>query len=158
MDAELHKAAEVVASVARGAGWVVAAAESVTAGGIATALAAAPDASEWFAGSLVAYRTATKREVLGVSAERIISAECAQQLVAGVLDLTGADAAVAVTGVGGPDDEEGREAGTVYIAAGTRDDQRVTEHRFGGGPEDVIQASTLHALRLLASLGDQSGS
>lgn len=152
MDAELKQAGEAVAGVVTGPGLIVAAAESVTAGGIGQALAAAPDASEWFAGSLVAYRTETKREVLGVTAEAIISAACAEQLVRGVLKLTGADVAVAVTGVGGPGDEEGRPAGTVFIAAGAADDIRVSEHRFDGEPEGIVRASTLHALRLLVEV------
>jgi len=152
VDAELRDAGEAVARLAAREMWVVAAAESVTAGGIGTALAAAPEASEWFAGSMVAYRTETKRRVLGVTAERIISADCAVQLAEGVLRLTRADAAVAVTGVGGPDEEEGRPPGTVFIAAGNRDAIEVAEHRFAGDAAQVVRDATLAAVRMLAGV------
>src|SRR5215218_5482372 len=104
----ITEAAHAVAAAVKDAGLHVVAAESVTAGGIATALASAGEASEWFCGSIVAYETAVKRRVLGVTAVRIISAECATQLAEGALRVSGADLAVAVTGVGGPDPEEGR--------------------------------------------------
>lgn len=149
MPTELESAAGAVAAAAHGRDRTVAAAESVTAGLIATSLATAPDASEWFAGSVVAYRTAAKRDVLGVEAERVISAECARQMLDGVLVLTGADLGVAVTGVGGPDPEEGQPAGTVIICVGTRHRQHVFEHLFDGPPEEVVRLSTLHALQHL---------
>jgi PncC family amidohydrolase len=149
MPTELQSAAGAVAAAAHGRGRTVAAAESVTAGLIATSLAAAPDASEWFVGSVVAYRTATKREVLGVRAERVISAECAREMTTGVLQLTGADLAVAVTGVGGPDPEEDQPAGTVIICVGTRRKQRLFEHLFEGAPEEIVELSALHALQHL---------
>jgi PncC family amidohydrolase len=149
MESALQSAAGAVAAAAHGRDRTVAAAESVTAGLIATSLAAAPDASAWFAGSVVAYRTATKRDVLGVTAQRIISAECAREMATGVLRLTGADLAVAVTGVGGPDPEEERPAGTVIICVGTRRKQHVFEHLFDGPPENVVELSALHALQHL---------
>jgi len=146
---ELQRTAAAVGTAAHSRGHTVAAAESVTAGSLATALASAPEASEWFLGSVVAYATRTKRLVLGVEAERIISAECAEQLALGALELTGADLAVGVTGVGGPDPEEDRPAGTVFICAATRRRTRMFEHTFDGEPAEVVRLSTLHALRHL---------
>jgi nicotinamide-nucleotide amidase len=146
---EPHDIAHDIATTARNTGRSVAAAESVTAGKIATALAAAPEASEWFRGSVVAYHTATKRDLLGVRSELIISVACAREMAEGALRVTGADLAVAVTGVGGPDPEEGRPAGTVIICAGTSDRLEVFEHAFDGEPEEVVRLSTLHALRHL---------
>ena len=131
------------------AGRTVAAAESITAGQLATALAAAPQASEWFCASIVAYHTGMKRTLLGVTAQAIISRECAIQMAEGILERTGADLAVTTTGVGGPDPEEGRPAGTVIICAGTRDDLRTFEHHFDGPPEEVVRQATLQALRHL---------
>ena len=125
------------------------AAESVTAGGVATALAAAGEASEWFSGSIVAYRTATKRELLGVESDAVISHRCAREMAEGALRLTGADLVVSVTGVGGPDSEEGEPPGTVIICAGQRDDLRVFDHSFTGPPEQVVRQATLQALRHL---------
>jgi PncC family amidohydrolase len=150
---ELQEAGRRVAELLAGTGRTVVAADSVTAGAIATALAAAPDASEWFRGSIVAYHTAMKRQLLGVVVPSVITAECAREMAEGALSVTGADLAVAVTGVGGPDPEEGMPAGTVYISAGPGDALRVFEHRFEGEPADVVRQAALQALRHLAEVG-----
>jgi PncC family amidohydrolase len=141
--------AGAVARAAQADGRTVACAESVTAGAVAQSLAAAPQASEWFAGSVVAYRTATKRELLDVRAERIISAECASELATGAARLFGADVAVGITGVGGPDPEEDRPAGTVFIAVEDGGRAEAFEHRFDGDPHEVIRQATAHALQHL---------
>jgi PncC family amidohydrolase len=142
--------AERVARTAQADGRTIACAESVTAGAVAQRLAEAPEASDWFSGSVVAYRTATKRDLLGVRAERIISAECASELAAGASRLFGADVAVGITGVGGPDPEEDRPAGTVFIAVSDDGGRaEVFEHRFDGEPHEVVAQATAHALRHL---------
>jgi PncC family amidohydrolase len=146
VDAASAEAAEQVGRVSRARGERVVTAESVTAGGIATALAAAGDASEWLCGGVVAYSTATKLRVLGVTAERIISAECATQMAEGALAVAGADLVVAVTGVGGPDDEEGRPPGTVYICTGRDGVLDVREYAFEGEPAEVVAHATREAL------------
>ena len=107
--------AEVADEIARrltAAGMTVAAAESLSSGGITNALGAAPEASDWLRGGVVAYAEQVKREVLGVTAESVTSAQCAREMAEGVARLLGADAAVAVTGVGGPEPDDGEPAGT----------------------------------------------
>ncbi|SDL16385.1 nicotinamide-nucleotide amidase/nicotinamide-nucleotide amidase [Cryobacterium psychrotolerans] len=148
-DHELAGVAKSVAAAVQGRNHTVVAAESVTAGNIARTLAAAPETSGWFRGSIVAYQTMMKRQVLGVAAERIITAQCAQEMAEGALRLTGADLVVAVTGVGGPEPEEGQPAGTVYICAGDKDHLRSFVHQFEGDPETVVHLATLHALQHL---------
>jgi PncC family amidohydrolase len=141
------------AAVARSAitrGVTIAAAESVTAGKIATALAAARDASEWFRGSVVAYQTTMKRNVLGVTSELVITPACARQMADGAIRATGAGVAVAVTGVGGPDPEEDQPAGTVFICVRDADGYRDHEYHFDGDPADVVAQATEQALRHLA--------
>lgn len=147
----------MVAAAATGSSEAVVAAESVTAGSIATALAAAPDASRWFLGSIVAYRTAMKRHLLGVSCDDLITAECARQMAEGALRLSGADLVVSVTGVGGPDPEQGHPAGTVIICAGRTGRLHIFEHAFDGPPEDVVRQATLHALHHLAEQASRVG-
>lgn len=80
----------------------------------------------------------------------MITRECAREMATGVQRVTGADVAVAVTGVGGPDPEEGRPAGTVFIAVAVGDDVAVHEHAFTGDPEKIVAASTRAALEHLA--------
>lgn len=127
----------------------VAAAESLTSGAIASALGAAPDASEWFAGGVVAYSERVKRRVLGVTAESVLTPECARELAEGVVRVLEADAAVAVTGVGGPDPQEGLEPGTVYAAVIVDGRLHTDEWRFEGEPAEVVQRTTQAALLLL---------
>jgi competence/damage-inducible protein CinA C-terminal domain len=135
-------------------GITVAVAESLTGGALAAALARAQDAGEWFAGGVVAYTSATKFRVLGVPEGPVVTARAARAMAVGALELTGADVAVAVTGVGGPGAEEGRPAGTVFMCTAVRTaDEPVTHdfaHEFEGEPEDIVASTIEHALRHLS--------
>ena len=141
--------ASTIAESALAAGHTIAAAESVTAGHVAGALAAGPQASEWFCGSLVVYQTSLKQRLLGVTVDNVITAECATQMLLGVLDATGADFAVSTTGAGGPDPEEGQPAGTLFVCAGSRESHRVERYQLGGSPTEVVEAATHAALAQL---------
>jgi nicotinamide-nucleotide amidase len=144
--------AERVARDAQRLGRAIAAAESVTAGAIAVGLAAAPQASTWFRGSLVAYSSAVKHGVLGVDRGPVITAHAAVQMARGAARLLDADIAVATTGAGGPDPEEGQPAGTVFIAVcGPNQRVQVDRYRFSGGPEEVVKAAAAQALRDLSA-------
>ncbi|WP_448811552.1 CinA family protein [Agromyces bauzanensis] len=138
-----------VARRAQAAGLTVAAAESLTSGAITNTLGAAPDASEWLRGGVVAYAEGVKRDVLGVTADDITSAQCARELAAGVARLLGADAAVSVTGVGGPEPADGEPAGSVYAAVAVRGDIRDAHFQFDGDPSEVVHATVRAALELL---------
>ena len=103
-------------------GLTIAAAESLTGGLVCSALGDVPGASAVLRGSVTAYATELKAQVLGVDAARLASvgpvdAQVAQEMADGVAQLLGADVAVATTGVAGPGPADGHEAGTVYIAA-----------------------------------------
>lgn len=146
--------AEVLARVAIERGLTVAVAESLTGGAIAQALAAAPDASEWFLGGVVAYTVRTKARVLGVPEGPVVNAPTARRMAEGVRELLDADFALAVTGVGGPGPEEGHPAGTVFMAVVTADSTRVSEFAFDGDPGEVVARTVETALRTLrAELG-----
>lgn len=142
--------AEAISRIALDRGITVAVAESLTGGALAQALAAAPDASEWFAGGVVAYTVRTKARVLGVPEGPVVNAPTARRMAEGVRELLDADIAAAVTGVGGPGDEEGQPPGTVFLAVVTADSTRITEFAFAGDPASVLAQTvdaTLHALR-----------
>jgi nicotinamide-nucleotide amidase len=143
--------ADLIARTASDRGLTIAVAESLTGGALAQALAKAPDAATWFAGGVVAYTTATKTRVLGVPQGPVVTAPTARRMAEGVRELTDADVAVAVTGVGGPGEEEGNPAGTVFLAIVTADSTRVTEFAFEGDPASVVDQTVqaaLHALRV----------
>jgi nicotinamide-nucleotide amidase len=138
-----------VSEVVTARGLTVAVAESLTAGMLACALGAAPDASTWFRGGVVAYAAGVKVKVLGVPPGPVVTEECARAMARGVASLLDADLAVAVTGVGGPGEEEGQPPGTVWFGVVSPDGERAELRRFDGNPEDILAATTAHALLLL---------
>ncbi len=127
----------------------IAVAESLTGGALSQAFAAAPDAGTWFAGGVVAYTVETKARVLGVPEGPVVNAPTARRMAEGVRELLDADVALAVTGVGGPGEEEGRPPGTVYLAIVTADSTRVTEFAFSGDPASVVQQTVDASLEAL---------
>jgi PncC family amidohydrolase len=104
----------------RAAGATLATAESLTGGRLAAAVTAVPGASVSYLGGFVAYATALKESQLGVPHELVerygvVSAECARAMASGCRDATGATYALATTGVAGPDPQDGKPAGTVFV-------------------------------------------
>lgn len=157
-DEHLSDVVEEIAAVAAERSLTVACAESLTAGAIASALARGEDAASWFAGGVVSYRSEVKFEVLGVTPGPVVTASCAEEMATGVSTLLGADAAVAVTGVGGPGQEEGHPAGTVFVATRLGDRTEVAQHRFDGDPPAVLDQTVRAAsTQLLARLRSASG-
>jgi nicotinamide-nucleotide amidase len=143
--------ADAIARIALDRGITVAVAESLTGGALAQALAAAPEAGEWFLGGVVAYTVRTKARLLGVPEGPVVNAPTARRMAESVLELLGADIALALTGVGGPDITEGQAPGTVFLAIVTADSTRITEFAFEGEPASVLEqtvAATLKALRV----------
>jgi nicotinamide-nucleotide amidase len=146
---EFARVASEVAERAQAAGLPIAVAESLTSGGIANALGAAPEASEWFRGGVVAYAESVKRDVLGVEADSVNSTQCARELATGVAGLLDAGAAVAVTGVGGPEPEDDEPAGSVYAAVTVQGEVRDAHFQFDGDPSQVVHQTVRAALELL---------
>jgi PncC family amidohydrolase len=104
-----------------GRGETLACAESITGGGLADLLSGTPGASATFVGGVVSYATRVKRDLLGVTASQVVSADCAAQLASGVRSLLGTDWAVSTTGVAGPEKQDDKPVGTVYVGvAGPR--------------------------------------
>ena len=141
---------ETIAHLAADQDLTVAVAESLTSGAIASALGAGPSAASWFAGGVVAYQEPVKFELLGVPEGPVVTAECATAMASGVRRLTGADVAVAVTGVGGPDPSEGKPAGTVWIAVDRDAGANAQEVHLDGEPEQVLDGTVRVALDALA--------
>ena len=146
----IARLADEVRAQAQGRGFTVAVAESLTGGELSSTLAKAADAGDWFAGGVVAYTSATKYRVLGVPEGPVVTPDAARAMAVGALEVTGADASVAVTGVGGPGVEEGSPPGTVFICTATRAATHDFAHEFDGDPEGVVDLTIEHALRHLA--------
>lgn len=126
-------------------GLALGTAESLTGGDLAAALTAVPGASAAYVGGVVSYATTLKQQLLGVSPETLerhgaVSAQCAEQMATGALQLLGADLALSTTGVAGPDLQEGKPAGLAYVGL--------------AGPRGVV-VRELHASGSRAQVRDQ---
>lgn len=131
-------------------GWTLGVAESLTGGLIGARLANVPGASEVFRGSVASYATEVKREVLGVTAERIISGECAQQMAEAAQRVLGADVGIGITGVAGPAEQEGQPVGTVWYAiAVPGHETEAVSAKLPFDRERIRQFSTITVLNLL---------
>ena len=134
-------------------------AESCTAGLLAARIADRPGASAYFAGGAVAYSNAAKTEILGVTPDLLaahgaVSPEIAEAMADGALDRFGADVAVGVTGVAGPDGgTEAKPVGYVCICAKTAEGRVLArDPKLPGGRADVRDRSvsvSMHMLRRL---------
>ena len=135
-------------------GETIACAESLTGGGLAAALTAVPGASASVRGGVVSYATDVKRQLLGVTAKLVVSAECAEQMAAGVRDLLDATWGVSTTGVAGPDIQDGQPVGTVFVGVAGPSGTRVQQLALSGHRDEIRQATVARALeRLLDELG-----
>ena len=151
MTGDAERLAKIIADRASDLGVTVATAESLTSGQIAVHLGAAPDAGSWFSGGAVTYTVEAKQQALGVPDVPVISEECARAMAEGAARVLGADCAVGVTGVGGPDLQEGQPVGTVFIAIHTPAGTTCEEHHFDGDPQEILDATTTRALELLGT-------
>jgi nicotinamide-nucleotide amidase len=108
----------------RARGWRLATAESCTGGLIAALCTSVAGSSDWFERGFVTYSNAAKTAQLGVPAALIdghgaVSEPVARAMVLGALAHSGAQLAVAVTGIAGPGGAvPGKPVGTVWLAWG----------------------------------------
>ena len=131
-------------------GWTLGVAESLTGGLIGSRLANVPGASRTFRGTIGSYATEVKRSVLGVTAEQVVSAECARQMAEAARDVLGADVGIAVTGVAGPEEQDDQPVGTVWFGLAIPGVPTETvSTRLPGDRERIRQFSTISVLNLL---------
>lgn len=150
-------AARVIAEN-RAAGRMVTVAESCTGGLVAAALTEIAGSSAVLDRGFVTYSNEAKRELLGVPAEILdtfgaVSVATAWSMAQGALKASGADVAVAISGIAGPDGgSEHRPVGTVVFARAIRgsDEVNAEEKRLDGSSRaSVRHQATLVALELL---------
>lgn len=144
----MSAAPRVVAALVA-AGRTVATAESLTGGLVCAALTDVPGASATVRGAVVAYATELKARILAVDPGLLatggaVQAEVARQMATGVCRALGADVGVATTGVAGPDPQDGRAVGTVFVAVAA--DERVWVRELSlTGDRAAIRAGTVAA-------------
>lgn len=107
-------------------GLTVSFGESLTGGLLVDQLVSVPGASQVVQGSLVTYATAAKMRLLNVpgaliAQHTVVSAQVATAMAAGALAAFESDIAISATGVAGPDPQEGKRVGEVYVGFAQRD-------------------------------------
>jgi nicotinamide-nucleotide amidase len=148
IDDESMEVAVAAQLIARGITLGVA--ESLTGGLIASRLVNVPGASAWFRGGVVAYHEQVKFDVLGVPVGPVVSEAAAAAMAQGVCRATGSDVGLGITGVAGPDDQEGVAPGSIFIGLRLPDGSTSTrELHLPGDRERVRQYGAISALDLL---------
>jgi nicotinamide-nucleotide amidase len=147
-------AAERVVARLNAVGETLAVAESLTGGLLAARVVDVPGASAVLRGAVVAYATDLKHSLLGVEADLLaregaVHPEVAAQMAAGVRLRLGAHWGLSTTGVAGPDPQDGRAPGTVYVALAWPDGVRVVPLTLSGTRAQIRLATVDAALDLL---------
>jgi nicotinamide-nucleotide amidase len=124
-------------------------AESLTGGLIASRLVNVAGASSWFRGGIVSYASQVKFDVLGVRKGPVVSEEAALEMAKGARRVLGADIGLSVTGVAGPDSQDGQKPGTVFVGLATPTIERVMAMHLPGDRPRVRSYSAISALDVL---------
>lgn len=153
-DGSLSEAAEQLADVLIGQKKTMATAESCTGGWVAKVLTDRAGSSCYLLAGIVTYSNDAKKELLGVAdaslqAHGAVSGPVVREMVAGALATTGADVAVAVSGVAGPGGgTDEKPVGTVWFAWGrTPSDTEAVVEQFSGDRDSVRRQAVLFALQ-----------
>jgi nicotinamide-nucleotide amidase len=146
--ARYRLAAQVLAGLAA-ADATLATAESLTGGLLAATVTSVPGASARYRGGIVAYVTDVKHRLLDVPEEVLqahgaVSAETAEAMAAGAREALGSTHGVATTGVAGPDLQEGKPVGLVYVAVAGPRGTSSSRHRLAG-ERAVVRADAVGA-------------
>ena len=148
------------------AGQTIATCESLTAGLLAATIAEVPGASAVLRGGLITYATELKHELAGVPAEVLeavgpVSPECAEAMALGARRACAADWAVSLTGVAGPDPQDGHPVGEVWCgiasAEGVRSNRLGAAGLLAGDRDEIRRESVREAICLLVAAIEASG-
>jgi nicotinamide-nucleotide amidase len=139
----------VVLDLCRRRGLTLATAESVTGGLVGARLTGIPGASDVFRGAVVSYATDVKQALLGVGEGPVVSEAAARQMAHGVRERLRADIGLSLTGVAGPDEQDGQPVGTLYVGIVGPGFDEVRHVRIPGQREQMRQFAVITALGLL---------
>jgi nicotinamide-nucleotide amidase len=161
-DAQLYAMAETVGRELQAVGSRVVTAESCTGGWITKVLTDVPGSSQWVQSGYVTYSNTAKMRDVGVSALTLqehgaVSEETVREMANGALRVSGAEVAIAVSGIAGPDGgTAGKPVGTVWFGIATpeaRGSAAICElQHFAGDRDQVRRQSVDYALRLVLRL------
>lgn len=148
---------ERLSALQHGSGTLIATAESLTGGMLASGLSAAEGSSDWFRGGIVAYQRAVKYGLLRVPEGPVVSEISARTMAESVRELLGSEVACAVTGVGGPETQDGMPVGTVFLAVASPEGTVVRRYLFEGDAPEILRQTVSAALRELLEAVESLG-
>ena len=132
-------------------------AESVTGGLVAARLTEIPGASDVLRGSIVSYATEVKQQLLDVPEGPVVSEEAALAMARGAARVLGSDVTMALTGVAGPDEQDGMPVGTLCVAIVWGEGERTRTFRLPGQRQQMRQFSVINSLDLLRKTISDTG-
>ena len=149
-DTSLARDAALLGECLRGQGRVIATAESCTGGWVAKCLTDTSGSSDYFETGLITYSNTAKENMLGVPAGILaghgaVSSAVVSAMVSGTLEATGADVAVAVSGIAGPGGgSPEKPVGTVWFGWGVAGSTPVTACEQFEGDRDQVRRHAVH--------------
>lgn len=153
-DQAMRQAGEQLGQLLEQQGRTIATAESCTGGWVAKVLTDRAGSSAYLMAGLVTYSNEAKQAILGVEQQVLaehgaVSEPVVRQMVAGAVQATGVDVAVAISGIAGPGGGSAdKPVGTVWFAWGTGPDHTETSVQcFEGDRDQVRRQSVLYVLQ-----------
>lgn len=143
----------VVLSLLEERGWTLGLAESVTGGLVGGRITSIAGASRVFKGGVISYASEVKFDVLGVEPGPVVSERAAMQMASGAQRVLGASVGLALTGVAGPDEQDGEPVGTLCVGVAFPNGQTFsTRSQLPGQRDQMRQFSVITALAFLRKL------
>ncbi|MFT4994998.1 MAG: nicotinamide-nucleotide amidase [Paraglaciecola sp.] len=152
--------AQQLGDILRAKGWQLTCAESCTGGGIGYAITEISGSSNWFDRGFITYSNQAKQAMLGVSAATLecygaVSAQTVEAMAAGAAKAAGAQCAIAVSGIAGPDGGSAdKPVGTVWFAFALEQQLFAEKQMFSGARDQVRQQAIDYALSRMIQLTD----
>ena len=143
----------VVLNLLEQRGWTLGIAESVTGGLVGGRITAIPGSSRTFRGGIISYASDVKFDVLGVDDGPVVSEHAAIQMAQGAQRVLKSSVALALTGVAGPDEQDGQPVGTLCIGVVFPDGRTFSNTtQLPGQRDQMRQFSVITAMSFLRTL------
>jgi len=124
-------------------------AESMTGGLIASRCTEVPGSSGWIRGGIVSYASEVKFDLLGVPEGPVVCEEAAIAMAEGARRVLGAGVGLSVTGVAGPEEQDGQPVGSVFVGLALEERSEAVHLRLAGDRTVIRQLAAVSALDLL---------
>ncbi len=146
-----------IVKVMKRRGLTLSTAESITGGGVASAITDVAGSSAVFLGSIVTYSDVSKTKFLGIPKRTLtkstaVSEVVAREMAESVREQFGSDFAISTTGVAGPGKAYGQRAGTVWVAIASKSETITIELALTGERNAIRGATIESALACLSRI------